>query len=161
MALSSHRTTCCGWRYQKPSNSKLPSLTHITGLNTLCTGHLKDVRDKQCPARYPHILGHIHSHHIDVRVRREKSEGDVRENECPSHAFSPLQIGLWEGSCEYVRDIFDSMIFRVQVIGKSQSSMVRVSSVRKALPLPSRAPSARSGRGVRFLRTMPLLPSRY
>ena len=39
--------------------------------------------------------------------------------------------------------------------------MVRISSVRKALPLPSRDPAARSGRGVRFLRSMPLLPSRY
>ena len=85
----------------------------------------------------------------------------MRENESPSRAFNPLYIGLWEVLCEYVRDISDSMIFRVQVIGKSQSSMVRVSSVRKALPLPSRAPSARSGRGVRFLRSMPLLPSRY
>ena len=32
--------------------------------------------------------------HGDVRARREKSEGDVRENESPSRAFSPLCIGL-------------------------------------------------------------------
>ena len=55
----------------------------------------------------------------------------------------------------------NSLIFRVRVIGKSQSSKIRVSYGRKALPLPSRTPSARSGRGVRFLRTIRLLPSRH
>ena len=30
----------------------------------------------------------------EVRARRGKSEGDVRENEYPSRVFSPLYIGL-------------------------------------------------------------------
>ncbi len=72
----------------------MPSHTHVTDLKPLCTGHLKDVRDNQCPSRYPHILGQIHSNRIDVRARREKSEGDVRENEYPSRALSPLYIGI-------------------------------------------------------------------
>ena len=80
----------------------LPSHTHMTGLNPLCTGHMRHVRENESPSRYPHILGHIHSHHIvserirlpNVRARREKSEGDVRENKYPSRAFSPLYIGI-------------------------------------------------------------------
>ena len=35
----------------------------------------------------------------------------MRENECPSRALSPLYIGLSDGSCEYVRDIFEFLIF--------------------------------------------------
>ena len=29
-----------------------------------------------------------------VRVQKQKCEGDVSENECPSRALSPLYIGL-------------------------------------------------------------------
>ena len=35
----------------------------------------------------------------------------MRENECPSRASSPLYIGLSDGSCEYVRDIFEFLVF--------------------------------------------------
>ena len=35
----------------------------------------------------------------------------MRENEHPSRASSPLYIGLSDGSCEYVRDIFEFLIF--------------------------------------------------
>ena len=81
--------------FKKNNDMFLPSLVHIAGLKPLYTGRLKDVRDKQCPSRYPHILGHIHSYcNSDVRARREKSEGGVREDESPSRAFSPLYIGL-------------------------------------------------------------------
>ena len=41
----------------------------------------------------------------------QKCEGDVRENECPSRASSPLYIGLRAVSCEYVRDIFEFLDF--------------------------------------------------
>ena len=41
----------------------------------------------------------------------QKCEGDVREDECPSRASSPLYIGHLDGSCEYVRDIFAFHIF--------------------------------------------------
>ena len=101
--------------------SFLPSHTHITSFKPLCVGRLRDVRENESPSRYPHISGHIHSHHKwcaaerirlhNVRVRREKSEGEVRENKYPSRALSPLYIGLWEGSCEYVRDIFEFLDF--------------------------------------------------
>ena len=44
---------------------------------------------------------------IIIRALREgqskKSEGDVRADECPSRAFSPLYIGLWWLRCEHVR----------------------------------------------------------
>ena len=46
-----------------------------------------------------------------VRLRGWKCEGNVRENECPSRALNPLYIGLWDPWCEYVRHIFDFLIF--------------------------------------------------
>ena len=48
---------------------------------------------------------------IHVSVEFQKCEGDVRENECPSRASSPLYIGHLDGSCEYVRHIFAFHIF--------------------------------------------------
>jgi len=44
------------------------------------------------------LPSHFRSHTLtsinDVRDRREKSEGDVRENRHPSRALSPLYIGI-------------------------------------------------------------------
>ena len=41
----------------------------------------------------------------------KKREGDVSDIHSPSRASSPLYIGLSDGSCEYVRDIFEFLIF--------------------------------------------------
>ena len=84
----------------------LPSHFHIEPFKPLCTGHLKDVRENECPSRYPHILGRTYSHPKMVwGLENKKSEGDVRENGCPSRVLSPLCIGIWGLRCEQVRDI--------------------------------------------------------
>jgi hypothetical protein len=40
----------------------LPSHIHIEPFKPLCTGHLKNVRENECPSRYPHILGRTYFH---------------------------------------------------------------------------------------------------
>ena len=112
--------------------SFLPSHTHITSLKPLYTGRLRYVRENESPSRYPHILGHIHSHYIVTGQIREcskrKSEGDVRENKYPSRALSPLYIGIWEGSCEYVRDIFEFLNFSRPIQREIKNKFIRVNS---------------------------------
>ena len=40
----------------------LPSHFHIEPFKPLCTGHLKNVRENECPSRYPHIFGRTYFH---------------------------------------------------------------------------------------------------
>ena len=60
------------------------------------------------------LPSHFGSHSLtsinDVRARREKSEGDVRENEYPSRGFSPLYIRVCEGWREEVRVVLKNSI---------------------------------------------------
>lgn len=80
----------------------LPSHIHIEPFKPLCTGHLKNVRENECPSRYPHILGRTYFH---PKMAWGLEAKKVRESKCPSHAMSPLCIGIWGLRCEQVRDI--------------------------------------------------------
>ena len=81
----------------------LPSLIHITGLKPLFAGHLKDVRDEQCPSRYPHILAHIYSYCIvmwgleEEKVR--ETWGRTKDPHVPSalctSAFEMGHVSMW------------------------------------------------------------------
>ena len=71
----------------------LPSLGSVMGFKPLCTGHLKDGSENECPSRHPPFLGPLHSPiflHIPKLVdcptenRREwskKKTGGRRERE--------------------------------------------------------------------------------
>ena len=85
-----------------------------------------DVREERLSLTLPsHFESHSLTSHIGVRAQSEKSEGDVRENRCPSHALSPLCIGLWGLWCEKVRDIFEYVIFFTSYTSKSGISLSR------------------------------------
>ena len=81
----------------------LPSHIHIEPFKPLCTGHLKDVRENECPSRYPHILGRTYSHPKMVwglenkKVRETWGRTDVPHVSwalCAS-AFEACDVNKW------------------------------------------------------------------
>ena len=80
-------------------------------------GRLKNVRDKQCPSHYPHILGHIHSYRILTWGLEDKKVRETWGRKNIPHMPSALYTSAFERCHVSMWGIFsNSLFFRVRFI---------------------------------------------